>query len=191
MSLRKVTLWITEDECWVPFLPRLHPCCLIWSAAVCSAVNAHLPSGHRVSNSTLRTSHQICFFLALANANLWAQESPVIARDRFHLDLMFSASAVVASTSSHHQLKPCAVSTAQAIQNEGIVSPFVIFFYQCTCSKRLQMDTSHTLVLDGFFLLNNTLCPDNTFLPELSQRHCYSHSHLLDEKLDDQGSFVW
>jgi len=30
-----------------------------------------------------------------------------------------------------------------------------------------------------FFSWINTFCPDSTFLPELSQRHCYSHSHLL------------
>ena len=124
---------------------RLHSSCLIWSAAPCSAVNAHLPSGHRVSHSTLR---EICFFLALDNDSPWSQESRVRVRVLVSLGLnIFSICSC-----SKHIFSPSAKALS-CIYSSGHSKCLCGLFPPLCFSpvSALVKNTSHTSVLDGFF----------------------------------------
>lgn len=124
-----------------------------WSDLWCRALLL-MPIYHldAESYSTLRASHQIRFLLALANANTWPQKSLVRAEDQFHLDFMFSASAVVpAPFPTVGQGLVLSLLLRLFKMSAWIVFPLVFLSYQCTREKQLKIDTSHTSVLDGFF----------------------------------------
>lgn len=127
---------------------RLHSSCLIWSAAPCSAVNAHLPPGHRVSHSSLRASHQICFFLALDNDSPWTQESPVRVRVLVPLGLNIFT---ICGCSKHTfppsaKILSCIYSSGHSKCLCGLFPPLCF-----SPDSALVKITSHTSVLDGFF----------------------------------------